>query len=174
MRSKGKGISMKQDDVIVTTARIVLANAPYCVDDLPVTELTFMGMYKSKYVATRSYKYEMEKVQHETVEAFEERFRRVLSENRKLRREMRRYTELHCHPSMLLGLSVGGFSRSQDDELVEYWTFSEGVAALAKSGASIAWSFCDDANGREVQVEIPASFVKLLAKYQFSLRFAIV
>lgn len=173
MRSKEKDLRMKKDDVFVKAARIVFANVPYCVD-LPVAELTFMGLYKSKYVATRSYKYELEKIQHETVDAFEKRFRRVISENRKLRREMRRYTELHCHPSLLLGLSAGGFRRNQDEELVEYWTFSDGVAALAKAGASIVWSFCDDADNHCVRMEIPASFVKLLAKYNFSLRFAIV
>ena len=162
---------MKQSNVLVTASRIVFTGVPECLDE-PTDILKFMGMYKSKYVATRVYKYEMEKVRNETIEAFEGRFRSVVSEDRKLRREMRRYKELGCNPSLQVEILLDEFG-NHESELVNCWTFSDRIVALARSGRSIAFSFCNDAKGCEVRVEIPASFVKLLAKYRFSFRLVI-
>ena len=162
---------MKQVNAHVVASRIVFAGIPQCLDE-SINVLEFMGMYKSKYVATRVYKYEMEKVRNETIEAFEDRFRSVISEDKKLRREMRRYRELGCNPSLQLGISLDDFGNHKS-ELVNCWTFSDRIVALAKSGRSIAFSFCNDTKVCEVRVEIPVSFIKLLAKYKFSFRLVI-
>ena len=164
-----KGITMNQDSTVVAFAEIVFADVPYYVD-APISELTFAGLYKSKYVTNRIYKYEMEKVPRESIEAFLERFRRLISENGKLRGQMRRYRDLRCNPSLLLGLSVCEFAGSQGARLVDYWTFTDGVAALAKASASIVWSFRNEEIGQVVRVEIPAGFVKFLAKHNFSVK----
>ena len=162
---------MKRINAHVADSRIVFAGIPQGLDE-PIDSFEFMGMYKSKYVATRVYKYEMEKVHNETIEAFEGRFRSVVSEDRKLRREMRRYKELGCNPSLQVEILLDEFG-NHERELVNCWTFSDRIVALAKSGRSIAFSFCSDAKGCEVRVEMPASFVKLLAKYRFSFRLVI-
>lgn len=162
---------MKQNNAIVVASQIVFAGILQGLDE-QTDILEFMGMYKSKYVASRVYKYEMGKVRNETIEAFEARFRRVVSEDRKLRREMRRYRELGCNPSLQVGILLDEFG-AHEGELVNCWTFSDQIAVFAKSGRSIAFSFCSDAKGKEVRVEIPASFVKLLAKYKFSFRLVI-
>ena len=162
---------MKQINAIVAASRIVFAGIPQHLD-VPTSILETMGMYKSKYVATRVYKYEIGNVRNETVAAFENRFRSVLSEDKKLRREMRRYNELGCNPSLQMRISLAEFGNC-DCELVNCWTFPDRLVALAKSGRSMAFSFCDDAKGHEVRVEMPASFLKLLAKYKFSFRLVI-
>lgn len=162
---------MKRINAHVAASRIVFAGIPQGLDE-PIDAFEFMGMYKSKYVATRVYKYEMEKVRNETIEAFEGRFRSVVSEDRKLRREMRRYKELGCNPSLQVEILLDEFG-NHESELVNCWTFSDRIVALAKSGRSIAFSFCNDAKGCEVRVEIPVSFIKLLAKYKFSIRLVI-
>ena len=162
---------MKRTDALVADSRIVFEGISQYLDE-PTNVLEFMGMYKSKYVATRVYKYEMGKVGNETVEAFENRFRIVVSEDVKLRREMRRYKELGCNPSLQVRISLDGFGNQQSD-LVNCWTFFDRIVTLAKSGRSIAFSFYNAGKEREVRVEIPASFVKLLAKYKFSLRVVI-
>ena len=159
---------MKQSNAIVATSRVVFAGIPQGLDE-QTDILEFMGMYKSKYVASRVYKYEIGKVRNETIEAFEARFRRVVSEDRKLRREMRRYRELGCDPSLQVGILLDEFGGHEGD-LVNCWTFSEQIAVFAKSGRSIVFSFYNDVNSKEVRVEIPASFVRLLAKYKFSFR----
>ena len=166
-----KEYQMKQVNVFVTGARMVFAGIPQGLDE-PANIFEFMGMYKSKYTATRVYKYEMEKVRNETIEAFEDRFRSVISEDKKLRREMRRYRELGCNPSLQLGISLDEFGNHKS-ELVNCWTFSDRIVALARSGRSIAFSFCNDTKVCEVRVEIPVSFIKLLAKYKFSFRIVI-
>lgn len=163
---------MKQHNAAVTAARIVFNGIPQNSDD-GTDVLEFMGMYKSKYVASRVYKYEMDEVQHETIDAFEKRFRSIVSEDGKLRREMRRYRELGCRPSLQLWVALGDFGNHRD-ELVDCWTFSDKIAALARSGRSMALLFSDEAKGNDARVEVPASFLKLLAKYQFSFRFAVV
>ena len=100
---------MKQIHALVKDSLIVFAGIPQCLDD-PTNVLEFMGMYKSKYVATRVYKYEMGKVLNETIDAFESRLRTVLSEDQKLRREMRRYKELGCNPSLQVKISLNLYS----------------------------------------------------------------
>lgn len=162
---------MKRINALVTDSRIVFAGIPQCLDE-PTNVLEFMGMYKSKYVTTRVYKHELEKVRNETVEAFENRFRGVVSQDGKLRREMRRYKELGCNPSLQVRISLVGFG-NHESELVNCWTFSDRIVAMARAGRSVAFSFCNDAKGHEVRVEIPASLVKLLAKYKFSFRLVI-
>jgi len=159
---------MKQNNAIVVASQIVFAGILQGLDE-QTDILEFMGMYKSKYVASRVYKYEIGKVRNETIEAFEARFRRVVSEDRKLRREMRRYRELGCDPSLQVGILLDEFGGHEGD-LVNCWTFSEQIAVFAKSGRSIVFSFYNDVNSKEVRVEIPASFVRLLAKYKFSFR----
>ena len=162
---------MKQNNAIVVASRIVFAGIPQGLDE-QTDILEFMGMYKSKYVATRVYKYEMGAVYHETLEAFEDRLRSVVSEDSKLRKEMRRYRELGCNPSLQIGSSLDEFG-GLEGELVNCWTFSDQIVVLAKSGRSIIFSFCNDAKGCEIRIEIPTSFVKLLAKYKFSFRLTI-
>ena len=162
---------MKQINAIVAASRIVFAGIPQHLD-VPTSILETMGMYKSKYVATRVYKYEMGKVRNETIEAFEARFRSVFSEDKKLRREMRRYKELGCNPSLQVEILLDEFG-NHESELVNCWTFSDRIVALARSGRSMEFSFCNDAKGCDVCVEMPASFVKLLAKYRFSFRLVI-
>ena len=163
---------MKQGDVIVTAARIVFTGIPLAFDD-GTDILAFMGMYKSKYVSNRVYKYEFTRVKGETIDAFEDRFRGIVSEDKKLRKEIRRYGEFGCRPSLQIRIAFGEFG-NHSGELVNSWTFSDQVATLASAGRSMALLFCDEANGNEVSVEIPASFLKMLAKYQFSFRFALV
>ena len=162
---------MKQNNAFVTASRIVFAGIPQGLDE-PTNILEFMGMYKSKYVSSRVYKYELGKVRNETIEAFENRFRSVVSEDKKLRKEMRRYKELGCNPLLQIGILLDDLG-SHEGELVNCWTFSDQIVVLAKSGRSIVFSFCNDAKGSEVRVEIPESFVKLLAKYKFSFRLSI-
>ena len=159
---------MKQSNAIVATSRVVFAGIPQGLDE-PTDVLEFMGMYKSKYVATRVYMYDMVKVHNETIEALEDRFRSVVSNDKKLRKEMRRYRELGCNPSLQVGILLAEFG-SHEGDLVNCWTFSEQIAVFAKSGRSIVFSFYNDVNSKEVRVEIPASFVRLLAKYKFSFR----
>ena len=108
-----KEYQMKQVNVFVTGAQMVFAGIPQGLDE-PANSFEFMGMYKSKYTATRVYKYAMEKVRNETIEAFEDRFRSVISEDKKLRREMRRYRELGCNPSLQLGISLDEFGRASE------------------------------------------------------------
>ena len=162
---------MKRINAHVADSRIVFAGIPQGLDE-PIDAFEFMGMYKSKYVATRVYKYEMGKVRNETIEAFEARFRSVVSEDKKLRREMRRYKELGCNPSLQVEILLDEFG-NHESELVNCWTFSDRIVALARSGRSMEFSFCNDAKGCDVRVEMPASFVKLLAKYRFSFRLVI-
>ena len=163
---------MKRSDALVADSRIVFEGISQYLDE-PTNVLEFMGMYKSKYVATRVYKYEMGRVRNETIKAFEGRFRSVVSEDKKLCREMRRYKELGCNPSLQVRISLDGFG-NHESVLVNCWTFSDRIVALARSGRSMEFSFCNDAKGCDVRVEMPASFVKLLAKYKFSLRVVIV
>ena len=162
---------MKRTDALVADSRIVFEGISQYLDE-PTNVLEFMGMYKSKYVATRVYKYEMGKVRNETIEAFEARFRSVVSEDKKLRREMRRYKELGCNPSLQEEILLDEFG-DHESELVNCWTFSDRIVALARSGRSMEFSFCNDAKGCDVRVEMPVSFVKLLAKYRFSFRLVI-
>lgn len=166
-----KGYQMKQGNAIVSNARIVFTGIPLSFDE-GTAILEFMGMYKSKYVASRVYKYEMEKVHGETVEDFEKRFRCIAAEDKKLRKEIRRYGELGSRPSLHVGVALGEFG-THKGELVDCWTFSDQIATLARAGRSIELSFGDDANGREVKVGISANFVKLLAKFRFAFRFTI-
>ena len=162
---------MKRDDVIVKKAMIVFTGySPNLDDNTEILE--FMGMYKSKFIASRVYKYEMRNVSNETIEAFEERFRIATSEDKKLRKEMRRYREIGSRPSLQVGISLGEFG-GKGAHLVDSWTLSDQIARLARAGRSIKLSFCNDAEGKEVGFEFSVSFVKLLAKYQFSFRFVI-
>jgi len=160
---------MKRSDAIVAAARIVFCDSNF--DEAKVT-FGFMGMYKSKYISDRVYVHEMDKVQGETIEAFEKRLQGAISENKKLRKEMRRYRELGSGPALQVRISLDEFV-SQGIALVDCWTFEDQISVLARTGRSIALSFCNDAEGDEAHVEIPSSFVKLLAKYGFSLRFVI-
>lgn len=162
---------MKRDDAIVKKAMIVFTGySPNLDDNTEILE--FMGMYKSKFISSRVYKYEMRNVSNETIEAFEERFRIATSEDKKLRKEMRRYREIGSRPSLQVGISLGEFG-GKGVELVDSWTLSDQIARLARAGRSIEISFCNDAEGEEVGVMFSERFVKLLAKYQFSLRFVI-
>lgn len=158
---------MKQYNAIVKSAMIVFAGIPTNIDETKEI-LKFMGMYKSKYVSSRVYKYEMAKIPFETIEEFEIRFRRVISNNNKLYREIRRYGELGRNPSLQAEIMIDEFGRGQ---LIDCWTFLDQIVVLAKSGRSIEFSFCNDE--KTVRFVIPASFVKLLAKYKFSFRLVV-
>jgi len=164
-------MKMKQSNEVVESAMVVFSGIPPDYDG--TTEvLDFLGMYKSKYVSSRVYKYKMEKKRQETISSFEKRFREEVVGNRKLRKEIKRYRELRGSASLQLEISLGGFAGKRGS-LVDSWTFSDQIAVLAKAGRSMAFKFCNSAKGREVCVDIPATFVKLLAKCRFSFRLSI-
>jgi len=159
---------MKHNNAFVATARIVVYDIFPAFDETAEI-LKYIGTYEDRCYSRRVYAYEVERMQREAIEAFEKRFRGIVSGNKELRKEMRKNRDALA---LLVRITLDEFS-SQGMELVNCWTFADQIADMARTGRSIALSFCNDAEGNEVHVEIPASFVKLLAKYGFSFRFVI-
>jgi len=165
-----KGVDMKQEKAIVASARIALGCLSFV--DEPTEALAFLGLHSRKFAETRVYEYAMDGVDRLTIEGFEKCFRSVVSEDVKLRKELRRYRELDVAPILLLGLSLEEFS-GRNVELASVLAREDRIASLARNGSSIEVSFSNDSSGQAAKIEIPSTLVKFLAKHRFSLRLSL-